>query len=178
MSLPCLQSKHKDWTGLYSTHRRAVYRHCRRLLADGAGAEDATQEVFTRAFHHLRGVADREHQRRWLFRVATNYCLNQLRNQRRQTELLLHVDTAPSNDPSTAMLARDAATRMTRGVPDQARRVAWLLFVDGLDQHEVADVLGVSRRTVVNRLATFRVGVRRAIAAMGDAAPLLDPLTP
>ena len=167
MSLPCLQPKHKDWTGFYSAHRRALYRHCRKLLADGAGAEDATQEVFTRAFHHLQGISDRDHQRRWLFRVATNYCLNQLRNQKRQTELLLHFDNAPSNDPSTVMFARDVATRMTRDVPDQARWVAWLLYVDELDQHEVADVLGVSRRTVVNRLATFRVGVRRAIAAMG-----------
>ncbi len=167
MSLPCLQPKHKDYSGLYRAHRRAVYGHCRKLLADGAGAEDATQEVFTRAFHHLQGISDGDHQRRWLFRVATNYCLNQLRNQRRQTELLLRCHTGRTNDPSTAMVAREVATRITRGLPEQARWVAWLLYVDELDQREVADVLGVSRRTVVNRLATFRVGVRRAMAAMG-----------
>jgi len=176
MSLPCLQPKHKAWTGLYRAHRRAVYRHCRKLLTDCAGAEDATQEVFTRAFHHLQGIGDHDHQRRWLFRVATNYCLNQLRNQRRQTELLLHLDTPPPDDPSSAMFARDVAARMTRGVPDQARRVAWLLYVDELDQHEVADVLGVSRRTVVNRLATFRDGVRRAVASMGEAPVLSNTL--
>jgi RNA polymerase sigma-70 factor, ECF subfamily len=105
------------------------------------------------------------HQRRWLLRVATNYCFNQLRDRKRQAELLLQLDVVPDRDAGSATVARDVAASVTRGVPEHMQRVAWLLYVDELHQHQVAKVLGISRRTVVNRLAAFRSRVRRAIAA-------------
>ena len=50
---------------------------------------------------------------------------------------------------------RDLASRLVMRAPEQIRTAAWLYHVDGMDQAEVAAVLGVSRRTVVNYLATF-----------------------
>ena len=100
MSLACLQNKHTDpsaardlqqkrqsgWDALYLTHRPAVYRRCRRLLGDAHAAEDAAQETFARSFVHVQTIGGTEHQRRWLLRVATNYCLNQLRDRKRQSD--------------------------------------------------------------------------------------------
>ena len=156
---------------MYRMHLSAISARCRRLLRDRSAAEDAAQETFARAFRRLPQTSDPELQRRWLLRVATNYCLNQLRDRRRQSELLLQLDTAASENVGTALAAREIAALVTRGVPEKVQRVAWLLYVAELRQHQVAQVLGISRRTVVNRLATFRTRVRQAMAAENGHPP-------
>lgn len=178
MSLACLQEKHKTslprvptlcgaaaraWAALYRAHQSAVYGQCKRLLGDRHAAEDAAQETFARAFRYLGDVADPEHQRRWLLRVANNYCLNQVRDRKRRAELLLRMNVDQVDDSAAALMEREVAVSVARSLPDKVRRVAWLRYVDEMHQDQVAETLGISRRTVVNRLAAFRAGVRRAL---------------
>lgn len=115
-----------------------------------------------RALPHLEQVADSEHQRRWLFRVASNYCLNQLRDAKRRVELLQAMDPVNSTDFASSVMDRMLAERLIRRVPDASRGVAWLVYIDELQQHQVAEELGISRRTVVNRLAVVRARLRSA----------------
>lgn len=159
------------WAALYQAHRAAVYARCRRLLGEKAAAEDAAQELFARAFVHLPEWADRSYQRRWLLRAARNYCLNHLRDRRRQFELLGQwgLDARGDEPAVHTMTTWDAAAWATRKVPESVRRVAWLTYVDELRQAEVAKRLGISRRTVVNRLAAFRFGVRQAMARLEES---------
>lgn len=162
-----------QWAALYRAHRAAVYARCRRLLGDKAAAEDAAHELFARAFVHLPELADPGYQRRWLLKAARNYCLNQLRDRRRQFELLGQWGLDANASVMAGHGAQAAATWevaewATRRVPERVRRVAWLTYVDDLRQAEVAKRLGISRRTVVNRLAAFRFGVRRAMARLEE----------
>jgi RNA polymerase sigma-70 factor (ECF subfamily) len=156
------------WTRLYRTHHAAVYARCRRLLRDHHAAEDAAHETFVRAFQHLDGIAHSDDQRRWLTHVASNFCLNQVRDRKRHAELLLLFEVEATADATGALVARDVAARVALRVPDKVRRVAWLRYVDEMHQHQVAEHLGISRRTVVNRLAAFRVGARRALVGLTD----------
>ena len=66
------------------------------------------------------------------------------------------------------MLDRDLVARIVRRSPEKLRAVAWLHHVDGIDQGEVSRILGLSRRTVVNRLAQFSQGARK-LASGGDS---------
>jgi RNA polymerase sigma factor (sigma-70 family) len=61
-----------------------------------------------------------------------------------------------------AMAARNDARRFLERLPPRARAVAWLTYVDGMLQHEVAETLGVSRRTVVNSLNQVRTRLGRS----------------
>jgi RNA polymerase sigma-70 factor (ECF subfamily) len=124
---------------LYRAHWSAVHARCKRLLRDHHAAEDAAQETFVRALPHLERLADAEHQRRWLFRVASNYCLNQLRDGKRRAELLQALDPANSTDFSSSMMDRVLAERLLRRVPDASRAVAWLTYIEELQQHQVAE---------------------------------------
>ena len=54
------------------------------------------------------------------------------------------------------MAARNDAQRLLERLPPRARAIAWLTYVDGMLQQEVAETLGVSRRTVVNHLNQVR----------------------
>jgi RNA polymerase sigma-70 factor (ECF subfamily) len=64
-------------------HRRELHVHCYRMLASFDEAEDAIQETMLRAWRHREVFAD-EAVRAWLYRVATNVCLDMIRSRRRR----------------------------------------------------------------------------------------------
>jgi RNA polymerase sigma-70 factor (ECF subfamily) len=138
-----------------------IYARCRRLLGDGAAAEDATQETFMRVHRHL-DKADSREALAWIYRIATNYCLNEIRNRKRRPEPAEQIEQI-GDDLYVALADRDLAERIVERAPEKLRVVAWLHHVDGLDQAEVARVLDISRRTVVNRLAEFSTNARKFV---------------
>jgi RNA polymerase sigma-70 factor (ECF subfamily) len=145
---------------LYRTYAPVIYARCRRILGDAIAAEDATQETFVRVHRHLAKAPDAQRALYWIYRIATNYCLNELRARGFRPQSL---DGAAEPDTGSAdrLGDRDLVLRILAQASAQTRQVAWLYHVDGLDQHEVAAVLGVSRRTVVTRLAELAEGAQR-----------------
>lgn len=65
-----------DFTEIYETHVRAVYYLILRWLGDAAKAEDATHDVFLKAFRHLADFRRESEIRTWLYRIAINHCKN------------------------------------------------------------------------------------------------------
>src|SRR5690349_11450849 len=140
-------------TLLYKTHGPAIYARCRRLLVDDALAEDAAQETFLRVHRHLDAAPSSEEALRWIYRIATNYCLNKIRDRKNApipVEELASIQRGETEGEigEERLANRDLASRLIREAPEQVRTAAWLYHVDGMDQAEVAEVLGVSRRTV------------------------------
>ncbi|HEU0032903.1 MAG TPA: sigma-70 family RNA polymerase sigma factor [Kofleriaceae bacterium] len=149
-------------TALYRAYGPVIYARCRRLLGDGGAAEDATQETFMRVHRHLDKAESRE-ALAWIYRIATNYCLNEIRNRKRRPELRDEAPDLLGSDLEAVLADRDLAARIVERAPEKLRVVAWLHHVDGLDQGEVARVLDISRRTVVNRLAEFTDNARKFV---------------
>ncbi|XXF76174.1 sigma-70 family RNA polymerase sigma factor [Myxococcaceae bacterium GXIMD 01537] len=151
---------------LYRHYGPAIFARCQRILGDGAAAEDATQETFMRVQRHLEKAPDTQAGLTWIYRVATNYCLNQLRDARLRPLSVPELPevAAPGAGLEAALLDRDFAVRLLAHMPEKLRAVVWLHHVDGLDQGEVARVLDVSRRTIVNRLAEFQERAERFLA--------------
>jgi RNA polymerase sigma-70 factor (ECF subfamily) len=151
-------------TRLYRQYGPYIYTRCVRLLGDRASAEDATQETFMRVHRHLHRAPDHGEALAWIYRIATNYCLNEIRD-RKLRPLAEPGNLELRDDGIEAALAnRDVVARIVGRSPAKLRAPAWLHHVDGLDQGEVARVLGISRRTVINRLAAFADGARKFIA--------------
>ncbi len=139
-----------------------IYWRCLKLLRDEAAAEDATQETFVRVLRHLERAPSREDATRWIWRIATNYCLNQLRDRARAPEPRDELPDLPAGaSPEEALADRDLARRIIARVDAKLRAVAWAHYVDGLEQVEAAQLLGISRRTVANRLAAFDERARK-----------------
>jgi RNA polymerase sigma-70 factor (ECF subfamily) len=158
----------QDLHQLYAEHGRSILSHCVRILGDYASAEDATQEVFLRVRRYAGRLPHASEIRPWLFRIATNHCLNELRSRgvrARTPPQLVGMTTANQED---TMAARNDAQRFLERLPPRARAIAWLTYVDGMLQQEVAETLGVSRRTVVNYLNQVRA--RRQQCARGGLA--------
>ena len=142
-------------TGLYRQYGPVIYARCCRILGDRALAEDATQETFMRVFRHLDRAPDAGEALAWIYRIATNYCLNEVRNRKLRPEPTAELPEVAGRAPEEVFADRDLVGRLIARAPETLRAAAWLHHVDGMDQGEVARVLGISRRSVVNHLATF-----------------------
>jgi len=147
------------FTSLYRTYGPIIYARCIRLLADASAAEDATQETFVRVHRHLEKAPPEALG--WIYRIATNYCLNELRDRKHRPEPTGELPELAIDDLGRVLGDRDLVARIVKRSPEKVRVVAWLHHVDGLDQAEVAQTLGISRRTVVNHLAEFARNARK-----------------
>ena len=76
---------HSAFAALAEQHRRELHVHCYRMLASFDEAEDAVQETFLKAWRGRSGFDGGSQFRAWLYRIATNVCLDMLRHSSRRT---------------------------------------------------------------------------------------------
>jgi RNA polymerase sigma-70 factor (ECF subfamily) len=139
---------------LYAKYAPAIYAHCRRFLQSPAAARDATQEAFVRVLAHGVSLPREEEALRYLYRVATNVCLNLLRESSvhaRATPTLV-ARTPPTGSAESGVADRQFVAVMLERCGEGGARVAIMHYLDGMSQVEIAQVLGITRRTVFNRL--------------------------
>jgi len=148
---------------LYARFGASIYARCRQMLGDPAAAQDATQEVFLRIHKSLIRIRGPREAFTWLYRTATNHCLNELRNGRLRPTLLATLPDRPGPQAETRFTEQDLVARLIRGLPEDLATAAWLYHVDELDQGEIAEICGVSRRTIISRLNRFAEQARAFI---------------
>jgi len=148
---------------LYEKYGRLIFTLCCRLLGDAPSAEDATQEIFLRVSAHLDSAPASVTALMWIYRITTNYCLNELRTRKRHPQATVD-DAEVELDGAHAeqlMVNRDLARRLISRVPERLRAPAWLYHVDGMSHEEVGRTLGLSRRTVINYIDEFHERTRK-----------------
>lgn len=146
---------------LYQKYGPMVLRRCRRLLRDEDCAMDAMQDVFVRVLQRgdrLKAI----YPSSLLYRIATNVCLNRIRDQRLDLpgdEVLMHI--AGMEDPEPRLDARAMLDRLFARHRDSTRAIAVLHFVDGLTLAEVAQEVGMSVSGVRKRLRGLRESLEK-----------------
>jgi RNA polymerase sigma-70 factor (ECF subfamily) len=158
-----------DVEALSQRYGPMVLRRCRRLLGDEQEALDACQDVFVRIVQQ-RARLDARYPSSLLYRIATNVCLNRLRDRRHEPatrdEAVLY-EIARAEEPGGASDARMLLDRLFGRHPESSRAIAVLHYVDGLTLDEVAEAVGMSVSGVRRRLRLLRVSLTEMIA--GDA---------
>jgi len=140
----------------YEQHAGAVYARCLRILRDRDAARDVTQEVFVRCFGHRFRLRDGGGGEllAWLYRVATNLCLNLLRD--RDLRRRAHRDVPPPAPVAPAgPAARELRDRLD-GLDRRTQEIVVYVYLDGMTHAEAARVAKVSDRTVRACLARFQ----------------------
>lgn len=141
---------------LYRRHAAAVLARCRWLLRDPEAARDATQDVFVAALRALPEFRAAASPVTWLTRIATNHCLNLRRNAARRGDDAAVPDLELADHASPdALPSRAIAQQLLARFDETTQTVAVGVLVDGLEHEEVAEVLGISRRTVARKLERF-----------------------
>ncbi len=151
-------------SSLYRRYGPAIYARCRGMLGDAASAEDATQETFFRVFKNLDGAPPNDKRaKRWLYRIATNVCLDLLRARAHGPPSPEMLESAQDKNVEERLGDLELARELVARTPAKLRSAAWLHYVDDLDAEEVGVMLGVSGRTVRNWLTAFLERARKLV---------------
>jgi len=180
---------------LYRRHERALLRFIGRFLGSRQAAEDVLQETFLRVYRSAPEYQARGKFTTWLYRIASNLCLNELRQRRSRRFISLNAtvsyavtdseseevelqDLLPdpsAESPAEALELNETLHEIRRALdelPEGQRRVVSLYVCDDLNLREVADALECSVGTVKSRahygLRSVREKLERGLNSNGE----------
>lgn len=185
MSAPTDADRAGPGAASFERHRRELVAHCYRMTGSFTDAEELTQETFLRAWRSRDRFDGRSSQRTWLYRIATNACLDFLKNHERRTrahpsvdEILEHegwIGPHPDRGDPADTVVRRAATdlRVTAALlalSPRQRAAVVARDLAGLSAAETATVLECSVASVNSLLQRGRAHARR-LGASADRRP-------
>ena len=155
---------------LYEQYRRPIHSYTYRLLGNREDADDVTQEVFVRACTSWENLYEREHLSAWLYRIATNLCVDHLRRRKRISWWPLS-RRAYGDDTTEETMSEDFTSMLadSGGIPEIAEReliqqtladmpqeyaVALVLHAaQGVSYQDIAEIVGVSPNAAATRIS-------------------------
>jgi len=154
---------------LFSRYRRPIRAYVSGILADADRAEDITQEVFISALRRLRNTERPISFKPWIYQIAKNACIDELRRTRRRLEVpleqgpdslggesdLLSRDPGPERAVESKQQLEDLRGAL-RGVSELHHRILVLRELEGLSYSEIGALLGMSRPVVESTLFRAR----------------------
>ena len=152
---------------LVERHVRGVHSFVYRMLDNRAEAEEVCQESFLRLWKQSTTFVPRAKPSTWLYRIAHNLAIDQLRRRRR--DAVQGIDELPSSGrPSLLLHEKQVAESVQRALdelPERQRAAISLVHYQGMSNAEAAEVLGVKLRALESLLARGRRLLRERLAA-------------
>lgn len=152
-----------DIEELYRRFGPMVVRRCRELLRDHDEANDLAQDVFVQLLRR-QGRMEADYPSSLLYRIATNLCLNRIRDRQRRREDRVDGDVlariAGSDVDERRLNARGVLDGLFGRHVESTRTIAVLHYVDGLTLEETAREVGLSVSGVRKRLRGLRKDLR------------------
>lgn len=171
------------FSGLVERHRRELHVHCYRMLGSFEDAEDSVQETYLRAWRRRETFEGRSTLRAWLYRIATNACLDLLAKRRPAPatggevrwlqpypdRLLDELPAGGADEPEAVAVAREtielAYVAAVQHLAPRPRVALILRDVLGWPAKDVAELLGDSVNSVNSALQRARAGMREHLPA-------------
>jgi|WetSurSiteA1Bulk_404760.scaffolds.fasta_scaffold03858_3 RNA polymerase sigma-70 factor, ECF subfamily len=155
-------------------HQDKIYNLCRRMLGNSHDAEDATQDVFLKAYQNINKFKPEASLYTWLFRIAVNTCIDYKREPffeslfKTSKEGDVFVVDSPAGSPSPDRLYEskqisDAIQLTLSRLSAKLRAVIVLKEIEGLSYEEIAEVLDVSIGTVKSRISRARDDLKEVL---------------
>ncbi len=164
-----LNTSTESFDALYRDCARDLYAYVRTLLGDDASAEDVTALAFERAYRRRESFDERRGSRRgWLFGIARNAALDELRRRSRTAPLIGELPdelTAAPQEDADAALRRSTVRVALAALAPRDRELVALKFHGGLSNAELAVVLGCSETNAGTRVHRAVTKLRKACHA-------------
>lgn len=175
---------------IVARYQHRVYNYVCRMVGPIPDAEDLAQEVFVRAYASIGSFKSRATLNTWLYRIATNLCIDYIRRSRKlqnvtsslsreaddEGSVVLDVPDSRFDPEAVAMNAElggqlDAALA---SLSDRLRAVFVLHDIEGLQYDEIATVAGCPIGTVKSRLFSARMALRERLLPYLNGVPVPD----
>lgn len=162
-----------ELAAMYEAHSRFVYYLALRLLGDPSQAEDATHDVFLKAFRHLSSFRGQSSIRTWLYRITINHCQNCLQKWDKRhlfstgDDALLDSGPTSSDSPLRVLETKELGQRIQKTLdllPPEYRLLLLLVADEQLRYEEIADLTQQSPDAVRGKLHRARKAFSTAFA--------------
>lgn len=167
---------------LVLTYQTPIYNLCLRMIGNPEDAADLTQEAFIKAWKNLGGFQFESAFSTWLYRLASNTCLDHLRSVKRRPQVSLTAEDSdgetqtmdfpdPAPSPEAAVIVKEEQELLARAMDaldEQQRQILTLRAVNELSYAEIAELLGIKEGTVKSRLARTRDALRKILLESGN----------
>jgi len=156
---------------LYTEHSRAIYYLCLRMLSDPDKAEDATHDVFLKAFRKMKQFRGESSWRTWLYRIAINHCHNlqaawhERHMQSNADDAVWETTPAQTDSPLRVLEIKELGQRIQKtlaGLPHEYRLLLLLVADEQLSYEEVGELTEQTADAVRGKLHR----ARKAFAAL------------
>ncbi len=158
---------------IHDRYRQRLFAYTRQMLPGSRqDAEDALQDIFVRAYAGLRATDRKLALRAWLYRIAHNRCVDELRRPAPPPPEVLELVQGPIHDPTEAAEQRESLRRLiadVRRLPEQQRSALLMRELGGMAYADMAAALAVSVPAVKSLLVRARVGLAAAAEARNTA---------
>lgn len=179
--LRCQDNDAAAFNEIVARYKNKVYNYICRTVGPGADAEDLTQETFIRAYMNIKSFQSRATLNTWLFRIATNICIDYQRKvkrtqsnvvplQREDTENDEDVEMdIPDNrhNPEDMLMSKELSKELGKALldlPEKLRTVILLHDIEGLAYEEIMEIVDCPLGTVKSRLFNARQTIRKKIS--------------
>jgi len=148
---------------LYNIYVEPIYRYVFHQVKDRMTAEDVTEDVFIKAWKAIGSCEGKEQTfLSWLYRIAHNHIIDNLRRQRKYLSTDVETVAEPSS-PEFGVEGRQEQQEVLEAIselPQNQKQVIILKFIEGLDNKEIGEIIGKSQGAVrvlqMRALATLR----------------------
>lgn len=151
---------------IYTRYSARVRGICRRMLGNSADAEEATQETFLRSYKALHRFNGQYQLSAWLSRIASNICVDHLRQRSRHPEITVETEDddreSPGHAPDQLVTDQIRLTETLQEIQPLHAEVLMMRAVGGLSHVEMADELDMTPQQVKSLLHRARTSFRRA----------------
>ncbi len=161
-------------------YKGKVYNYISRMVLNALDAEDLTQETFIRAYLSIRSFQSRASLNTWLFRIATNLCIDHSRKQKTHLQPCSLSQANESEegetereipdkafDPQRLLMNQELGSMMESALqelPEKLRTVVLLYDMEGLSYEEIAAIANCPLGTVKSRLFNARTALREKLS--------------
>lgn len=173
------QGDARAFEALFRQFYESLCRYAQRILDDSAMAEEAVQDVFLKFWERRTALEITTGLKPYLYRAVHNHCMNQLKHGKIKQIHKEYVKNS-ANDESNAtmeyMESRELQVRIELAVkelPEQCRRTFELSRFEHLSYQEIADVMGLSIKTVENQIGKALRQLRGSLADYLSFSPLM-----
>ena len=133
---------------LYQSYYEQIYKFCYRFVSDPDLAGDITQDTFVKMLNRMRQRnPDIKNHKAWLYKVASNLCLNTIQTNNRRKEIMGDAvrDITNENTPESEFIAKEKAMLAKRALDQLAPEHQILLYMyqDGLSYKEMSEATGI-----------------------------------
>ncbi len=145
-------------------YQKRVYWHARKMVIDHDDADDLTQEIFLKIWHHLEDFREDSRLFTWIYRIATNECLTFLKKKRTRFFLPIHnveQELEHKLESGHFISGDEIQLKLQKAIlklPEKQRLVFHMKYFDDMKYEEISEILGTS---VGALKATYHLAVKK-----------------